>query len=113
MIFRVQWLAVGAMTLLLSVLFVTDVINVWVTMGVGLAVAGLLMTVLMRFGLLAFTVCWCTFFLNSIFYLPFDLSRSYGANLLLPLALIIGAALFGFYHALGGRPVFGVALAED
>ncbi|MGH9861168.1 MAG: hypothetical protein ACRD5F_14190, partial [Candidatus Acidiferrales bacterium] len=112
-VFRVQWLAVGAMTLLLSVLFVADVINIGVTLGFGLAVSALLMTVLLRFGLLAFTICWCTFLLNAVFYMPFDLSQSHGSNLLLPLGLIIGAALFGFYRSLGGRAVVGVALAED
>lgn len=110
---RVQWLAVAMLVVLLALLFSSDVLNIWVTLGFGAMMSILLVTVLMRFGLLAFTVCWCTFFLNSIFYLPFDLSRSYGGNLLLPLALMVGAALFGFYHSLGGRPVFGAALAED
>lgn len=113
MLLRAKWLAAGVLTLLLTVLFSSDVLNLWLTLGFGASISVLLVVVLLRFGLLAFTVCWCTFFLNSVFYLPLDLSRSYGTNLLLPLGLIIGAALFGFYHALAGRPVFGVALAED
>jgi hypothetical protein len=78
----------------------------------GLIIWGLLVFLLIRFGLLAFVAQ--GIFVNLLsFPLTTQGSAWYAGISLAGILLMAAMALYGFYTSLGGRPVFGGAVLEE
>lgn len=112
-ILRKRWLAAGVLGVVMALLFSSESANAGMLIAIGVVMGGLLTFVLLRLGQLAFLTTWFTLMVLNSFPLPLDLARWYAAHLLLALAVLLGLAAFAFYASLGGRPLFGAALAED
>jgi serine/threonine-protein kinase len=65
--------------------------------------------VLVRFGLLASTAAMTVSLLSGIVPITLDWSTPYAESSYLTLAALLTAAIYGFYTALGGRPIFEAA----
>ena len=106
LILRTQWLAVLVTLLLVSIpplfqelpaLHVAEQLFYW----------GILLLLLIRFGLLALMVALCTFSVLFAYPLTVHLSQWYAGPTFLSVFLILGAAVFGFYTSTRGKPLFG------
>ncbi len=113
-VLRQQWLAAAALGVVMALLFSAEgAASATVLVAIGVVMGGVLTLVLLRLGQLAFLASWFTLLVLNNFPLPLDLSRWYGAHLALGLAVLLGILLFAFHASLGGKPMFGAALAEN
>jgi hypothetical protein len=74
--------------------------------------ATLIVTVLLRFGLLAVAVAYTTLVIFLSFPIGLDPQRWYFAHGLVPVILFAAVAIFGFRTSLGRQPVFGKLIDE-
>jgi hypothetical protein len=83
---------------------------------VELVIAGLgivlVLSVLLRFGLLSLTVTFYTFLLIETFPPTLDFSRPYAATSMALLGSIAAVSIFGFVASRGDEPLFGRALLD-
>lgn len=111
LILRRPRLAVGAMWVLL--VFTGpgpfDQLSGWVLRSL---VAAVILTTMLRFGLLPIAVAMATF--NLLYSAPptFDLSAWYAGSTLLALLSVVALAGYGFHVSLAGRPLFRDDLAD-
>jgi serine/threonine-protein kinase len=75
--------------------------------------AGLLLVLVLRFGILSAAVRGLVLGLLILSPITLDFSRWYAERSLLALLLFVALALYGFRIALGKRPVFGMVALED
>ncbi len=113
LLLRKQWLAVAVWILVLSVMLGSEAETPYVTMLFAGAAMGMLVFLLLRFGLLSYAVA--MFVAAALDDLPItlDFSAWYAGRWLIVLLLLTGLAIYGFRTALAGRPLFGRALVED
>jgi hypothetical protein len=81
-------------------------------LGISLAGIALILTVLLRFGLLSLIITIYTFLAIEGFPLTTDLSRPYAGAAFLLLVGLIALSLFGFYASRGNEPLFGRPLLD-
>jgi hypothetical protein len=112
LILRRQWLAIAATGLALVVINMGGE-NFSVEFPMALGLAALMLTVLLRFGLLALAVSQFTILFLMSFPYTFDFSMWYTGRSLFGLLVILALALFGFRTALAGKPIFGSAALDD
>jgi Protein kinase domain len=106
LVLRKQWLAVLVTLLLVSVPWLfreQPVLNV----AYQLSYWGILLLLLIRFGLLALMVALCVFSFLFAYPLTTHLSAWYAGSTFFAMLVILGAALFGFYTSTRGKPLFG------
>ncbi len=110
---RRAWLAALVLGLVIVLPFTVEIEDAALGAVVGAVFAGIIVTVLVRFGLLAQTLLWFTF--GVLLRVPLTLDarawyagRSSAVLLLFALLLTVAA-----YTSLGGKPLFGRALLED
>jgi serine/threonine-protein kinase len=109
---RKEWAAAAAFVLLFTVLGAASSQFAPVVLVTGLIYSGLLVFLLIRFGLLAFAAQ--GIFVNLLsFPLTTQGSAWYAGISLAGILLMAAMALYGFYTSLGGRPVFGGAVLEE
>jgi len=75
--------------------------------------AGLLLVLVLRFGILSAAVRGLVGGLLILSPITLDFSQWYAGRSLLALLLVVALALYGFRVALGRRPVFGAILLEE
>jgi Protein kinase domain len=110
---RKQWAAAIAFVLLFTVLY-----SSWsqfnpVILLTNVIVTGLMVFLLIRFGLVALVATWFFNGLLTNFPLTTQGSAWYAGISLAGILLMAVMALYGFYTSLGGRPVFGGAVLEE
>jgi hypothetical protein len=110
---RKEWAAAAAFVLLFTFLFAALSEFTPVTLVTGLIYWGLLVFLLIRFGLLAFAVQGVFVNLLQGFPLTTQGSAWYAGISLAGILLMAAMAFYGFYTSLGGRPVFGGATLEE
>ena len=76
-------------------------------------IATLVLTALLRFGLLALVVAYGIQNFLQVFPVALDSSRWYFARGFVPVMIALAVALYSFRISLGRRPVFGFLSAED
>jgi hypothetical protein len=112
-IFRRPWIAAGAF-LLLWTGWIAAQWSIWSSSPSGLAIgvltgaldAAVMLTLLIRFGLVAF-LSGVSFFMLGNFPFPNDPSAPYFAIGLVPIVITLALAVYGFRVSLAGQPVFG------
>ncbi len=110
---RKEWAAAAAFVLLFTVLLADLDQFAPVALVTGLIYWGLLVFLLIRFGLLAFVAQGIFVGLLGSFPLTTQGSAWYAGISLAGILLMAAMALYGFYTSLGGRPVFGGAVLEE
>jgi serine/threonine-protein kinase len=87
--------------------------NLALEVGVAALLSVILALIFVRIGLLALsTLAWSIQIVTGA-PLTLDLSAWYADRSLIAMVAVGGVALYGFYTALGGKPLFGAALLED
>jgi hypothetical protein len=87
--------------------------NLALEVGMAALLSVILALILVRIGLLALsTLAWSIQILTGA-PLTLDLSAWYADRSLIAMLAVGGLALYGFYTAVGGKPLFGAALLED
>lgn len=78
----------------------------------GLLFAGMLLLILIRFGLLCLVVAFC---ILDAFYVPLttDFSTWYSGITVFTVGIVLLVAGYGFYAALAGRPPFREGFLEN
>jgi hypothetical protein len=87
--------------------------NVIAETSAAVIVAVLVVTVIVRFGLLAAIVAYTCSNILVDFPIGTDLGHWYFYRGLIPVLLVLGLALYGFRTSLGSRPVFAALTADD
>jgi serine/threonine-protein kinase len=110
---RKEWAAAVALVLLFTVFFAAQSQFAPVDLVTGLIDGGLIVFLLIRFGLLAIVAQ--GFFVNVLSGIPLttQMSSWYAGIGLAGILLLAAMAFYGFYTSLGGRPVFGGAAFEE
>ena len=111
-ILRKNWLAYGAWVVLGVVLFNprTSSVALDLTTILILMVAGLV--ILMRFGLLAFSVGMLIHRAVEVATITLDPSSWYASGMLLVFAIVSAVAGYAFWVSLGGKPLFADGALE-
>lgn len=112
-VLRRPWLANGTAFLIFGALFTLSAPTFSPSSFLGLVVAGGLLVMIVRFGVVA--VGSGVFVANLIGAFPIttDLSSWYAGYALFALAVVVAVALYGFRTSLAGRPMFGGGLIQD
>jgi hypothetical protein len=110
---RKEWAAAVAFVLLFTVLLSASSQFAPVDLVTGLIYWGLIVLLLIRFGLLAVVAQGFFNVLLSNFPLTTQGSAWYAGISLAGILLMAAMAFYGFYTSLGGRPVFGGAGFEE
>jgi hypothetical protein len=117
LILRKDWLAYLVAGLLLSIAGLGFAGSEQVSIPLALLRAvlcnGLILFVLVRYGLLAAMAVFYTANVMFDFPLSLDFSHWYAGGCLAALLVILGIAAYGAYTALAGRPIFGLASLDD
>jgi hypothetical protein len=79
----------------------------------GVALCVVLLVVALRYGLVATVVAFFAHFMTTNLPMTLDPSALYFGQGLVVMALILTIAIFGFYLARAGDPLFGKVLADD
>lgn len=108
-ILRRQWLATGAMFLIVLAIEIAAFAAAgprlyWIA---SILIALTIVTLVARFGLLATMAAQLSFFMGTRYPLTTDLSAWYSSSMIFALIVILGLAVYGFYVSLGGQSVFG------
>lgn len=109
MLLRKNWLGIGAGWLVLSGFFVSGAANVGPVLTAvvfGFITSTLLVTVAVRFGLVALMSAWLFWFLSFFFPMTTELTAWYAGDFVLDLTFLIALAVYGFYISLAGQPLF-------
>jgi eukaryotic-like serine/threonine-protein kinase len=86
--------------------------QLWLELGIAFGGIALVLTVLLRFGLLALVVMFFTFLTMELFPLTVDVARPYAGTSLVVLITIAAVAAYGFYASRGDEPLFGRAILD-
>jgi serine/threonine-protein kinase len=117
MILRKDWLAIFVTVLLLTLAGLgfagAQQVSIFIALARALLANGLIVFVLVRYGLLACVGTAFTANLILSFPMTLDFSHWYASNSLAALLVILGLATYGFYTSLAGRPLFGSASLDD
>jgi serine/threonine-protein kinase len=81
-------------------------------LGISLGGIALVLSVLLRFGLLALVVTFYTFLTMELFPLTIDFSRPYAGAAMIVILSIAAVAAYGFYASRGDEPLFGRAILD-
>jgi hypothetical protein len=111
-LFRRNWLAI-AITLLVLTAVDLSAENILFDLPITAFEAALLVFVLVRFGLLAFTVSWVPPSLMVLTPITLRLSHWYAWRSVFVLLSIMAVALCGFRMAMAGRPTLGNLAFDD
>jgi serine/threonine-protein kinase len=113
LIVRKEAVTIGVFWLLFFVGLSLAFANSYIEMAYILVVSGLLLFVMMRFGLFAFVMSHF-FLLHSEFY-PYttDFSAWYADRAFFALLVSAGLGLYGFYTSLAGQPLFRAGIMRD
>jgi serine/threonine protein kinase len=103
---RKQWLAAGVVIVLLSAIFAANEVGPYIAWPVNILFFGLMVFILMRFGLLAVAVSIFFAAFLSQFPLNTDFSVWYAGDSAFTVIVALAVALFGFRTALAGQPLF-------
>jgi len=114
-VLRRQWLAIGAMFLIVLLIEWSAFASAgprfyWI---ISTLIALTIVTVVARFGVLATMAAQLFFFLSIMYPLTTDFSAWYAPSMVFALALAVGIAVYGFYISLGGQSPFGNRLLQD
>jgi serine/threonine-protein kinase len=109
---RNYWAAIVVLGVLITLMNLGRENVVAETIGAVL-VAALVLTALLRFGLLALVVAYGVQNLLQVFPVALDPSRWYFARGFVPVIVALALVLYGFRISLGNRPVFGMLSAEE
>ena len=108
-VLKKQWLAAGVITLLLAGILALNEPSPLIGWPVNIVFFGVMVLVLMRYGLLALVVgMFLSIFIGS-FPLGTNFSAWYASQIVYTVAVVLVVALFGFRSALAGQSLF----AED
>ena len=110
---RKEWAAAAAFVLLFTLLSAARSQFAPVVLVTSLIYWGLLVFLLIRFGLLAFAAQGLFKRYLQFFPLTTQSSAWYAGISLTGILLMAAMAFYGFYTSLGGRPVFGGAVLEE
>lgn len=110
---RKGWVAAAVFVLLFTFLTAAASQFAPVALVTGLIYWGLLVFLLIRFGLLAFAAQGIFVGLCQSFPLTTQGSAWYAGISLAGILLMAAMAFYGFYTSLGGRPIFGRAVLEE
>lgn len=112
-VLRRQWLAVGALLILISI--ISTLLGGPNLIGTPFSVLGalLLVVVLYRFGLLAAISALFVSHLMVFFPMTTELTAWYATNFTIALAICLALVTYGFYRSLAGQPLFGEKLLQD
>jgi hypothetical protein len=107
-VLRNRWVANAAATALYVAVVLNRAAPLASALG-GVILIGILVTLLSRFGVLAYVAAWFVVF--AILDLPLSLDQSawYAARSAITASMIIAVAGWAFYRSLGGRSAFGAA----
>ncbi|HLN57260.1 MAG TPA: serine/threonine-protein kinase [Thermoanaerobaculia bacterium] len=111
-ILRRRWLAVGMAFLVLALMEISSE-NILVEVSMALAIAGLTIFTVVRFGIVALAVSILLRGLFSQFPLTLDFSRWYAGRSLFLLLVLAGLAFYGFRTCLGGKSALGAAALDE
>ena len=111
-IVRKDWLAIGVAALVLTAMGLTPQ-NILVDLPITVVQIGLLLFVLLRFGLLALASSWFVIFLTSLTSFTLRPYFWYSGRSFFIILFIVALTLYGFRTALAGRPVFGNLAVDD
>ena len=106
-VLRRQWLAVTVFVLIMSSQFVARPVPVWITLPIGLALFSAISIAAVRYGLVSLMVLFLFSTLDKDFPLTTDLSAWYAGRSVFAIIIFSAIAIYGFYIALAGRPLFG------
>jgi len=110
---RKEWAAAAAFVLLFTLLSAAGSQFAPVVLATSLIYWGLLVFLLIRFGLLAFAAQGLFNGILGSFPLTTQWSAWYAGISLAGILLMAAIAFYGFYTSLGGRPMFGGAVLEE
>ncbi len=113
MLLRKQWAAAAAYILILTAIATLQSDTPLVTAPFEAIGDGLLVFVLMRFGLVAAMATFFFYGLLKGFPITTQASAWYAGIGFTAVLLMAAMALYGFYTSLGGRPIFGAARLEE
>ena len=85
----------------------------WASVPIQLLGGILTVYVLLRFGLVSSVVAWSVFVCFLIFPMTLHVSAWYSTIGFATLAAVLALSLYGFWTALGNRPLLDLASAED
>jgi predicted Ser/Thr protein kinase len=104
---RREWLAAVAFVLLLTAIAtgLSDG-NFWVALPIRLVQYGVMMFIMLRFGLLPFVVGQAMVDILILFPVTMDFSAWYAGSAIFALSFIVVLGAWAFHTALGGRPLF-------
>jgi hypothetical protein len=109
MLLRKNWLGIGAGWLVLSGFIVSGVADeglLVAAVAFGFVTSTIVVFVAVRFGLLALMSAWVFWVLPHFFPMTTELTAWYAGDFILDLILLVGIAVYGFYIALAGQPLF-------
>jgi eukaryotic-like serine/threonine-protein kinase len=115
MLLRQTWIVVAvAVVLILPIAMSGTFAGEQLALELGIALGGiaLVLTVLLRFGLLALVVTFYTFLTMELFPLTIDFSRPYAGAAMVVILSIAAVAAYGFYASRGDEPLFGRAILD-
>ena len=106
LLLRKQWLAAGMVVVVLAAMYAPNEANPFIGWPVNIVFFGLMVFILMQFGLLAVAVAlFVAVFVNQ-FPLNTDWSVWYAGEAAFTVLFTVALALFGFRTALAGQPLF-------
>ena len=110
---RNQRVAGVGCALLLAFLYTLQTGGSWASVPIQLLGGILTVYVLLRFGLVSSVVAWSVFVCFFIFPMTLHVSAWYSTIGFATLSAVLALSLYGFWTALGNRPLLDVASAED
>ena len=116
MLLRKNWLGIGAGWLVLSGFIVSGAADeglLVAAVAFGFVTSTLLVFVAVRFGLLALMSALVFWVLPHFFPMTTELTAWYAGDFILDLILLVGIAVYGFYIALAGQPLFRGGWLEE
>jgi hypothetical protein len=115
MLLRRTWIVVAASVILILPIAMSGTNageQFAIEVGIALSGIGLILAVLLRFGLLALVATFYTFMTLELFPLTMDLSRPYAGAAMIVILTIAALAAYGFYASRGDEPLFGRAILD-
>jgi hypothetical protein len=110
---RRQWAAAAGFILIFTISNALQSDTPVVAVVAGTIIYGLLVLVLLRFGVVAAMVMFFSSYVLQRFPVTPHASAWYAGISVAGLLLIGAVAFYGFYFSLGGRPIFGSTALED
>lgn len=115
MLLRRTWIVVAVSVVLILPIAMSGTFageQLAIELGISLGGIALVLSVLLRFGLLALVVTFYTFLTMEMFPLTIDFSRPYAGAAMVVVLSIAAVAAYGFYASRGDEPLFGRAILD-